>query len=57
MTFLMTGTPLSMHVIEGISLNKTSIVIQIHVACMFLPSLIAGNLVKRIGHSKIRMSE
>ena len=53
MTFLMTGTPLSMHVMEGISLNKTSIVIQIHVACMFLPSLIAGNLVKKIGHSKM----
>ena len=53
MTFLMTGTPLSMHVIEGISLNKTSIVIQIHVACMFLPSLSAGNLVKKIGHSKM----
>ena len=53
MTFLMTGTPLSMHVIDGISLNKTSIVVQIHVACMFLPSLIAGNLVKKIGHSKM----
>ena len=53
MTFLMTGTPLSMHAMEGISLNKTSIVIQIHVACMFLPSLIAGNLVKKIGHSKM----
>ncbi len=53
MTFLMTGTPLSMHVMEGISLSKTSTVIQIHVACMFLPSLIAGNLVKKIGHSKM----
>ncbi len=53
MTFLMTGTPLSMHVMEGISLNKTSIVIQIHVACMFLPSLIAGNLIKKIGHSNM----
>ena len=53
MTFLMTGTPLSMHVMEGISLNKTSVVIQIHVACMFLPSLIAGNLIKKIGHSKM----
>tara|TARA_B100000161_G_scaffold11018_1_gene6829 strand:- start:405 stop:1568 length:1164 start_codon:yes stop_codon:yes gene_type:complete len=53
MTFLMTGTPLSMHIMDGISLNKTSIVIQIHVACMFLPSLIAGNLVKKIGHSKM----
>ena len=53
MTFLMTGTPLSMHVMDGISLSKTSTVIQIHVACMFLPSLIAGNLVKKIGHSKM----
>ena len=53
MTFLMTATPLSMHVMEGMSLNKTSIVIQIHVASMFLPSLITGNLVKKFGHSKI----
>ena len=53
MTFLMTATPLSMHVMEGMSLNKTSIVIQIHVAAMFLPSLITGHLVKKFGHSKI----
>ena len=53
MTFLMTATPLSMHVIEGMSLSKTSVVIQIHVAAMFLPSLITGNLVKKFGHSKI----
>ena len=53
MTFLMTATPLSMHIIEGMSLSKTSIVIQIHVACMFLPSLITGHLVKRLGHSNV----
>ena len=53
MTFLMTGTPLSMHVMEGMSLSNTSIVIQIHVACMFLPSLITGKLIKQFGHSKI----
>ena len=53
MTFLMTATPLSMHVMEGMSLNKTSIVIQFHVAAMFLPSLITGHLVKKFGHSKI----
>ena len=53
MTFLMTATPLSMHVMEGMSLSKTSVVIQIHVAAMFLPSLITGNLVKKFGHSKI----
>ena len=53
MTFLMTATPLSMHIMEGMSLSKTSVVIQIHVAAMFLPSLITGNLVKKFGHSKI----
>ena len=53
MTFLMTATPLSMHVIDNISITRTSIVIQLHVACMFLPSLITGYLIKRFGHSKI----
>ena len=53
MTFLMTATPLSMHVMEGMSLSRTSFVIQMHVAAMFLPSLITGHLVKKFGHSKI----
>ena len=53
MTFLMTATPLSMHVMEGMSLDKTSIVIQLHVAAMFLPSLVTGHLVKKYGHSNI----
>ena len=38
---------------EGMSLNKTSIVIQLHVAAMFLPSLVTGHLVKKYGHSNI----
>ena len=53
MTFLMTATPISMHVMENISLNKTSIVIQLHVASMFLPSLATGILIKKYGHSNI----
>ena len=53
MTFLMTATPISMHVMENISLNKTSIVIQFHVASMFLPSLLTGLLIKKFGHSNI----
>ena len=53
MTFLMTATPISMHIIEKISLNKTSIVIQLHIVAMFLPSLITGNLIKKYGHSNI----
>jgi MFS family permease len=53
MSFLMTATPISMHVMEKISLAKTGFVIQIHIAAMFLPSLITGNLIKKFGHSKI----
>ena len=53
MSFLMTATPISMHVMEKISLTKTGLVIQLHVAAMFLPSLITGNLIKKFGHSKI----
>ena len=53
MTFLMTATPLSMHVMEKMSLSKTSIVIQFHVASMFLPSLMTGYLIKKFGHSNI----
>ena len=53
MTFLMTATPISMHVMEKMSLAKTGFVIQLHIASMFLPSLITGNLIKKFGHSKI----
>ena len=53
MTFLMTATPISMHVMENMSLSETGIVIQFHVAAMFLPSLITGYLIKKIGHSNV----
>ena len=53
MSFLMTATPISMHVMEKISLTKTGFVIQLHIAAMFLPSLVTGNLIKKFGHSKI----
>ncbi len=53
MTFLMTATPISMHVMEKMSLSTTGFVIQIHVAGMFLPSLVTGYLIKKYGHSNI----
>ena len=53
MSFLMTATPISMHVMEKITLSKTSLVIQFHILAMFLPSLVTGNLIKKFGHSKI----
>jgi len=53
MSFLMTATPLSMHVMEKISLEKTGLVLQFHLVAMFLPSLITGHLIKKFGHSNI----
>ncbi len=53
MSCLMTATPLSMHVMEKMSLEKTGIVLQFHLVAMFLPSLITGHLIKKFGHSKI----
>ncbi len=53
MSFLMTATPMSMHLMEKMSLESTGLVLQIHVAAMFLPSLITGHLIKKFGHSNI----
>ena len=53
MSFLMTATPLSMHVMEKMSLEDTGLVLQFHLVAMFLPSLITGHLIKKFGHSNI----
>ncbi|MDA9723207.1 MFS transporter [Candidatus Pelagibacter sp.] len=53
MSFLMTATPISMHIHDDMTLNSTSFVIQFHIISMFLPALITGNLIKKYGHSKI----
>ena len=48
MAFLMTATPISMHIIHQLSLDKLGVVMQFHVLAMFLPSLVTGNLIKKI---------
>ena len=53
MAFLMTATPISMHIINKLSLDKLGVVMQFHVLAMFLPSLVTGNLIKKFGYSKI----
>ena len=53
MSFLMTATPISMHIVHHLSLEKTGIVLQFHVLAMFLPSLVTGNLIKKFGYSKM----
>ena len=53
MSFLMTATPISMHILHQLSLEKTGIVLQFHVLAMFLPSLVTGNLIKKFGYSNM----
>ena len=53
MAFLMTATPISMHYVHKLSVDKVGLVIQFHVLGLFLPSLFTGNLIKRFGFSNI----
>lgn len=55
MSFLMTATPISMHIMDGHSLHHTGIVIQWHIVGMFLPSLFTGKLINRFGHYNIML--
>jgi MFS family permease len=49
MSFMMTATPISMHKIDGYSLDQTALVIQSHVIAMYLPALFTGFIVARLG--------
>ena len=53
MAIIMTATPLHMHLVNKFTLFETSIVIQLHVIGMFLPSLITGDLINKFGHKKM----
>ncbi|MEM1092477.1 MAG: MFS transporter [Pseudomonadota bacterium] len=53
MSFLMTATPLSMHEVDGYSLAETAAVIRAHVLGMYLPSLVSGFLIDRLGVLKM----
>jgi len=53
MTFIMTATPLSMHVIDGYSIEATANVIRSHVLAMYIPSLVSGFLIEKYGLNKI----
>ena len=49
MTLVMTATPLSMHVNDGYSVEQTAGVIRAHVLGMYLPSLVSGFLIEKLG--------
>ncbi|MEJ8568320.1 MFS transporter [Elongatibacter sediminis] len=50
MSFIMTATPISMHTHAGHGLEETKIVIQSHVAGMYLPSLVYAWFQSRLGY-------
>lgn len=56
MSFIMTATPVSMHVMDGHSLNHTKWVVQSHIIAMFLPSLITAWIIKKLGISKMMIT-
>ncbi len=53
MTLIMTATPHSMHVHDGYSIEVTADVIRSHVLAMYVPSLISGFLIERLGPLKM----
>ncbi|MBX3703381.1 MAG: MFS transporter [Steroidobacteraceae bacterium] len=49
MSFIMTATPISMHVVDGHGEVATARVIQSHLLAMYLPSLASGWIIARFG--------
>ena len=56
MIFIMTATPISMHVVDGHSIDDTARVIQAHVVAMYLPSLASAPLIQRFGAYKLMIA-
>lgn len=53
MSYIMTATPVSMHLHDGHSLVNTKWVIQSHILAMFLPSFFSGMLANRLGLKRL----
>jgi len=56
MSFIMTATPISMHIHHEFSMEETKWVIQSHVIAMYLPSLFTGALIRRFGAVKLLLA-
>jgi len=54
MSFIMTATPISMHVMDGHGEVATARVIQLHLLAMYLPSLASGWIISRYGDRAAR---
>jgi len=49
MTLVMTATPLRMHINDGYSVEVTANIIRAHVLGMYVPSLVSGFLIEKLG--------
>lgn len=49
MSFIMTATPISMHVVDGLPVDDTKSVISLHLLGMYVPSLASGWLIRTLG--------
>ena len=49
MSFIMTATPISMHVVDGLPVDDTKSVISMHLLGMYVPSLASGWLIRVLG--------
>lgn len=56
MTMIMTATPLSMHINDGYSIEQTANVIRMHVLGMYVPSLVSGFLIDRLGVVRLMLT-
>lgn len=53
MSFIMTATPISMHVVDGHDAVATARVIQVHLLGMYLPSLASGWIIAKFGDGPV----
>ena len=53
MSLIMTAAPISMHAMQGHSLDATVFSIQSHIIAMYLPSVITGTLIARFGINRV----
>jgi MFS family permease len=56
MTFVMTATPLHLHLSHNYSFDQTTLIIQSHIIAMFLPSLFTGFILSRFGVLRVMAS-
>jgi len=52
----MTATPISMHIHSGHSLESTKLVIQSHIAAMYLPALVYAWFYSKLGYKRMLWS-